>query len=222
MPQTGSDLVGAGYPIGNAITALLGGTFNGVQPNLPVVSNLYFGMGNLQDVAGAGSATTASVVSVAVPVTPGATISKVSWVAGATAAACVTNLWSAIYTGTGSAPGTAGAQPVLISSSTSASTTVAASSLVTFTLSSPQTITSVQAPYGYIYASYYIATGAGSPNGIGNSLISATAAAAAQYPWFATSPYGLAFTSNSGAGSTVPGNLGTASRAANPPVVLLS
>jgi len=220
-PQTGPDLVSAGYPISNALGALLGGNNNLTAPNQPVYSNLYFGGGNTTDVSGAGSAASGSVNSVAVPVVPGAVISKISWVVGATGAACVTNLWSALYTGTGSAPGTTGAQPALIASAASPATASATSTLSTFTFSSPVTITSTQAPFGYVYVSYSITVGAGSPNGLGYSLISQSVASAAQFPWFSTSPYSLYMTSNGGTGASVPANIGTATRAANPPIVLL-
>jgi hypothetical protein len=228
-PQTGPDLVGAGYPTGNAITALLGGTGNGVSPNVPVYTNAYFaafgGGGNLQDVSGQASGASGSVWSVAVPITPGAVISKISWVVGATGTACssaVTNLWSALYTGTGSAPGTTNAQPVLIGATASLSgASVTASQLLTFTLSSVQTITATQAPNGFIYAAFSENVGGASPNVTEFSRISFACASAAMYPWYSTSPYSLYMSSNGGTGASVPANIGTATRQANPPIVLL-
>lgn len=214
MPQTGPDLVGAGYPISRPLLALLGGNANVAQPNVPAKTNLDFAMGGLTDVVPG----TGSVNSVAVPVSPGDVITKISFVVGGTSAASanVTNLWAGLYTGTGSAPGTTGAQPALIAQTASLSATnVPASTLLTFTFTTPQTITSVQAPFGYVYASYSI-TGA-SP-----SLVSMAAASAAQYPWYSTSPYSLFMASNGGTGSAAPANIGTATRIANPPVVILT
>lgn len=225
-PQTGPDLVGAGIPTSSALTALLGGQGSLTSPNVPVYSNAYLGIGgNLTDASGQASASSGSVYSVAVPVVPGAVITKISWVVGATGTACpsaVTNCWSALYTGTGSAPGTTNAQPVLIGGAASLSgASVTASTLLTFTFSSPQTITSIQAPFGYVYASISETVGAASPNNTERSLISFGCASAAQYPWFTNSPFSLFMTSNGGTGSVIPANIGTATRAANPPIVLL-
>lgn len=214
MPQTGPDLVGAGYPISRPLLALLGGNGNLSQPNVPIASNLDFALGGVTDVAPG----TGSVVAVAVPVSPGALITKVSLLVGGTSAASanVTNLWAALYSGTGSAPGTTNAQPALIASTASLSATnVPASARLDFTFAAPQTVTSVQAPFGYVYAAFSI-TGA-SP-----SFLSLACASAAQFPWYATSPFSLAMAGNGGTGSAVPANLGTATRLANPPVVLLS
>ena len=227
MPQTGTDLVGAGYPISRPLTALLGGNTNVTSPNVPAATNLDFGLGNLTDVSGAtGSATSGSVYSVAVPVTPGTVITKVSWVTGASAVACpsaVTNFWSALYTGTGSAPGTTGAQPTLIGQTASLSgASIPGNSLVTFTFSNPVTITSVHAFYGFVYASYSLTFGGASPNLTGPSLISMTAACAVENPWYSTSPYSLYMTSNGGTASSVPATIGTATRVANPPIVILT
>lgn len=214
MTQTGPDLVGAGYPISRPLLALLGGNGNVSQPNVPVATNLDFAMGGLTDVVPG----TSSVMAMAVPVSPGVVVTKVSLLVGGTSAASanVTNLWAALYTGTGSAPGTTGAQPALIAQTASLSATnVPAATRLDFTFTAPQTITSVQAPFGYVYAAYSI-TGA-SP-----SLLSMACASVAQYPWYSTSPFSLAMQSNGGTGSAAPANIGTATRFLNPPVVLLS
>jgi len=215
MPQTGPDLVGAGYPISNALTALLGGNSNLTQPNVPVHSNLYFSgvAGGLTDAA---PAATASVNAVAVPVVPGAVITKLALVVGGTSAGSPTFAQGMLFTGTGSAPGTTGAQPTLIGSTGSAGNVVAASpssSRYELTFSSPVTITSTQAPFGFVYAAWDIIWSAGSP-----SFISMTASASGQFQWFSTSPVFLYGTSASTTGFAT---LGTTTKAANPPVVLL-
>ncbi len=232
MPQTGPDLVSAGYPISNALTALMGGNGNLAQPNVPIKTNWSWLLGNLSDVAfGSAQAGAGSVYSMAVPVSPGDVITRISLLtgaAGSTPSGSVTNLWAALYTGTGSAPGTTGVSPSLIASGPPGSVGNGAAGsfgigLLTrldFTLSSPVTITSAQAPFGYVYASYSLTTPAGSP--AASSLVSLSEASVAMYPWYSTSPFSTCFTSNAAAGSAVPLTLGTATRFVNPPVVLLS
>ncbi len=232
MPQTGPDLVGAGYPISLPLTALLGGSSNIATPNVPIKTNWSYTIGPLTDVAiGSVQAGNGSVFSMPVPVSPGDVITRISLLTGGTASTpsgSVTNLWAALYTGTGSAPGTTGAQPTLIASGPpgsvgnggAGSVGIGLGTRFDFTLSSPVTITSVQAPYGFIYASYSLTTPAGSP--AASSLLSLTCASIAMYQWYSTSPFSLCFTSNAAAGSAVPLTLGTATRFVNPPVVLLS
>lgn len=232
MPQTGPDLVGAGYPISNALTALLGGTGNINEPNVPVKSNLYWGLGNLADNIVGGSVIGGSVIAMAVPVSPGDVFTRMSLLTGATAstvAGSVTNLWCALYTGTGSAPGTTGAQPSLIASGPpgsvgsggAGSVGIPLSARFDFTFSSPVTITSVQAPYGYVYAAFSLTvSGTASPST--TSFVTMTTAAATEYLYYPTSPYSLCFTGSTSTGSAVPLTLGTGTRIANPPVVFLS
>lgn len=210
MPQTGPDLVGAGYPISRPLLALLGGNSNLVQPNVPIKTNLDFGLGGLVDAA---LAATGSINAVAVPVSPGDVFTKLSVMVGASAGS--PSGWGFLFTGTGSAPGTAGAAPTLIAQSASATTPMAASTLYSFTFTSPVVISAVQAPYGYIYAAIStVQTSTASP-----SFVAMTAAAATQYPWFPTSPVALYATSGSTTGFAT---LGTSTKQANPPVVLLS
>lgn len=225
MPQTGPDLVGAGYPISRPLLALLGGNGNISQPNNPIRSNLDFAMGGLIDGSTSGSAASGSVNAIAVPVVPGDVITKISLLVGGTSAASanVTNLWAALYTGTGSAPGTTNAQPTLIAATASLSATnVPSSTRLDFTFATPQTITSLNAPFGFVYAAYSATIASASPNATTPSLLSVSAASAGQYLYYGTSPFAMFMTSNGGTGSVVPTSLGAAVRAANPPVVLLS
>lgn len=215
MPQTGPDLVGAGYPTGNALNALLGGNGNLTLPNQPIYSNLYFGAGGLVDAAAAG---TASVNAVAIPVVPGAVITKLTLLVGATSATgSPTFAQGMIFSGTGSAPGTTGAQPTLVGSTGSAGNVVTASpssSAYSLTFSSPVTVSSINAPFGFVYAAWQILWTGGSP-----SFVGMTAAAATQYAYFSTSPVSLYSTSASTTGFAT---LGSSTTRANPPVVLLS
>ncbi len=222
MPQTGPDLVGAGYPISHPLLALLGNNNNVVQPNVPAATNLNFGLGGLADTA----LNAASVYCVPIPVSPGVTVSNITILVGATAGASITQGWGALYTGTGSAPGTTGAQPTLIAQTISASvpsnqgsggagsatTVLVASTRWSFQFATPQTITSVQAPYGYVYAAI-----CASPQ---CSTITMTAAAATQYLYYPTSPVFLAATN--GSAKAAPATMGTATTVASPPIVLLS
>lgn len=218
--QTGPDLVSAGYPISRPLLALLGGNANLAQPNVPAKTNLDFGFGQLVD-GGTTASPGGSMLSVAVPVLPGDVITKINFVVGATSAASanVTNQWAALYTGTGSAPGTVGSQPTLIGQTASLSAVnVPASTLLSFTFTTPQTITATQAPYGYVYVSYSATLSAGTYP----SFYSMTAGSAAYYPWFATSPVFAAATSNASLGSAAPATMSVATRVGQIPVVILT
>ena len=206
MPQTGPTLEGAGYPISRPLLALLGGTTNSAQGNVPVKTNLDFGMGGLSD----ATLTGASTYFMAVPALPGDVITKVSVLVGATYASA-TSSYAMLYTGTGSAPGTTGAQPTLISSTASTGTWTSAQAPVTWTFTNPVTITATQAPYGFVYVGVQLSAT--------NSLISMACASVAQYQWFSTSPFSLAMTTASVAASVTA--IGSATRIANPPIVLL-
>lgn len=210
MPQTGPDLVGAGYPISRPLLALLGGNTNVTQTNVPIKTNLDFCIGGLLD---AQAASQSLVQTVAVPVSPGDTITKVSLLCGASQGS-PSYSYASLFTGTGSAPGTTGAQPTLIAQTASTAASIPSSALYSFSFASPVTITSAQCPFGYIYASYYFVVATGSP-----SFVSMTAAAATQYAYFANSPVGLYFTS---ASATNGATLSVATVRANPPVFLLS
>lgn len=212
MPQTGPDLVSAGYPISRPLLALLGGNGNSTQANVPIKSNLDFGLGGLQDT---NAASGANLQTMAVPVSPGDVINKVSLINGATTGS-PSSAYAVLFTGTGSAPGTTGVSPVLISQSAStfAGSTVA-NTPYAISFATPVTLTAAHCPYGFIYVSVAFVPATGSP-----TWISMTCASVAQNPIYpGTSPYTLYGTGASTAGNAT---LGTTNRAANPPVVLLS
>jgi hypothetical protein len=225
-PQTGPDLVGAGYPISNPMMALLGGTNQSAQPNVPAKTNLYFPFGQLVDGSTTASANGGGLTVAAVPVLPGDVITKVNLLVGATSAASAnfTNFWAALYTGTGSAPGTTGVSPTLIAQTPSTGSTTAANvpatAALSFTFTAPQTITSLQAPYGYIYVAYSMTLAAGT----GPSFLQMTLASVCAYPWYATSPafIGATTASTAAVGSVAPATLGTATRSATVPIVILT
>lgn len=227
MTQQGPDLVGAGYPISRPLLALLGGTGNLTQANVAAKSNLDFGLGNLVDgTAGGGGGVVASpggqMLNVAVPVVPGDVITKITYLIGNTSAASanVTNQWAAMYTGTGSAPGTTNAQPTLIAQTASlASTNVASATALSFTFATPQTITTSNAPFGFVYVSYSITTGSST----GPSFVSMTCPSAGAYQWFANGPVFLAATSNSSLGSAAPTTMSVATKTSTQvPIVILT
>lgn len=222
-PQTGPDLVGAGYPISKPLTALLGANSNAVEPNVPIKTNMdWFPPVSWTDRSGQASAAQ-TLLSVAVPVTPGDVISKVTYLVGASAMSSPNHSWAALYTGTGSAPGTAGATPTLIGQTpdaTGSAALKAAASALSFSFSTPVTITSIHAPYGYIYVTFCTLT---SLNGNSPSFVSATVASPT-YSWFTNGPNFLAATHDvaSTQGSAAPATMGTATAVANPPFVFLS
>ncbi len=218
-PQTGPDLVGAGYPISRPLLSLLGGNNSLIQPNVPIATNLDFGFGAWADTA----LNPASVYVMPVPVSPGVTVSRIGVLIGATAGGSITQGWAALYTGTGSAPGTTGAQPTLIATTIAGSvvSNQAAGSAITaptastrweFLFATPQTITSVQAPYGYVYAAV-----CASP---ADSVIMMGTPTATQYAYYSTSPPFIGGTNGSAA--SAPATMGTVTKVAATPIVLLS
>ena len=183
-PQTGPDLVGAGYPISRPLTALLGGQTQTANPNFPARSNLELFPGPVYDTATVGTGygpwtdpgaagTTASVfVATPVPVVPGDVITSINGYWSGIAGSSFTHLFGALYTGT---PYTSAASPTLISQTVdytgsvlgssnfaaiTSSSYAASNAPFSMSFSSTQTITSINAPYGYVYAligAYYSA-----------------------------------------------------------------
>lgn len=139
-----ADLVDGRYPQSNPAWAILGQQTNVVQSDIPARSNLeWLGLSGV--IATTTLVATGVGAVVAVPVDPGTTISKVSLLVTATAASTPTHQFAALYAGTGAAP-------ALIGQSTDALTAaIAANAPYSFTLTTPQTITSAQAPAGFIY-----------------------------------------------------------------------
>lgn len=144
--QTGADLVGAGFPIAWPYTALLGGSTNVVSPNTPARSNLeWYGIDSATSTTLPASSGAATVI--AVPVTPGLTITNVKVLVTATAASAPTHQWAAIYAGTGSAP-------ALVAQGTDlTSAAIAANNYYNFTFGTPLVISNVStvAPNGFVY-----------------------------------------------------------------------
>jgi hypothetical protein len=215
--QVGADLVGAGLPISNPWTALLGGSTNVTSPNTPARSNLeWFGLYGLASTtlpAGTGAATV-----VPVPVTPGLTITNVKVLVTGTAASAPTHSWAAIYAGTGSAP-------ALVSQGTDAgSAAIGANAFYNFTFGTPLVITNVStvAPNGFVYVALGL-TATTIP-----TVASSVAITAAWYtPLLTTnptfpSPLFFAATFGSSQGATAPTTITSTSAATAVPIVWLT
>lgn len=214
MPQTGPDLVGAGYPASRPLSGLLGGQNQVLQPNLPARSNLeFFGIGNPADTNPVTS--TGVATAVAVPALPGDTFTKVTFFAGSTVESSVTHAWAAVYSGL--------TTPALIaqSSDTVISSGGASGTAQTFTVPLPgAAITSVNAPFGYVYASIMFA---GTPPS-GVTIATPTAVGyqwSAPYAATSTAPLFWSATHGSSLTGTAPATItGQAAKATAPVVVL--
>jgi hypothetical protein len=208
-------LIRGHYPTQNALQSILGQPANSAQGDLPVRTNLeYTGIGGLLDTA--ASLVSGVMTAVAVPVDVGMTVTKVSVLTGGTAASTPTHSFAALYSGT-----TVAAPPLIGQSTDGTTTAIAASARFDFTLTTAQTITAAQAPYGYIWAAV-CCVGTTMP-----SLVTGPSnAAACQYAWFTNFAGGqttaaFAITSGSGITATAPATLVYASQKLVAPVVFL-
>ncbi len=184
------------------------------QPANPIRSNIEFDVfsGPLVDTGGSSVAASGVMVAVPVPVDVGMTVSKISFLVGATAASTPTHSFAALY------QGTAIAAPVLIGQSTDGGTAaVAASARFDFTLTTATQITSAMAPNGYVWAAYAFTATTTLPS----QVTIPCGAAAAQYRWFTNAPLYWSQTSGSGVAGTAPATLINASTLTVAPVVFL-
>lgn len=206
----------AGLPVNQALNAALGQPVNVVNTTFPARTNLeYLGITGLVDTA--ASLVSGVMTAVAIPVTVGMTITKISCLVGATAASTPTHQFAALYSGT-----TVAAPPLIGQSTDGTTTAIAASTRADFTLTTANVVTQAQAPYGYLWAAIST-TGTGQP-----SLVTVdTGAAACQYAWFTntlggqtTASFGI--TSGSAVAGTAPATLIYASQKLVVPVVFLT
>lgn len=211
-----ADLASARYPEQWSLWSALGQPTNVANPSYPARTNLeYIGITGLVDTA--ASLATGVMTAVAVPVDAGTTVSKISVLVGATAASTPTHSFAALYSGTNVAA------PPLIGQSTDGTTAaIAASARFDFSLTTATTITSAQAPFGYVWAAI-LCTGTTMPS----LLTVPTGAAAAQYQWFtntlaAGSNTGFGITSGSSITTTAPATLIYASQKLVVPAVFLT
>lgn len=202
-------LVRARMPGYAALQSFLGATASTAQGNVPIRSNLEYPVysGALADTA--ASLATGVLTAVPVPVDVGTTITKLSFLVGATAASTPTHSFAAIYSGT-----TVTSPPLIAQSTDGLTAPIAASARFDFTLTTPQTITAAQAPYGFIYVGFSV-TGTAVP-----SLITTPAGAAAgQYRWFTNTPLYFSQTAGSALAGTAAATLINASTLTTAPAV---
>lgn len=201
------DLVGGSFPVTYPFRKLTGLAGLAAQSNVSVRSNAeWLGITGLTD--GALAATGVGCV-VPVPVEIGDTISRISILVGATAGATMTNQFVALYSGT--------LTPALLAQSTdTTSAAIAASGQASWSLASQATITSTNAPFGYVYAMIAI-TASTIP-----TAATASTPRAVGYKWFSNGPAFLSATAGSSLAGTAPATLPTATAAAVAPLVFLS
>lgn len=192
-------LVRGHFPVTYPHWKISGGLANVAEPNLPARTNLeYLGFGNLADLA---IGATGVSLSVPVPVEYGDIITKISVMAGATAEATGTHSFMALYAGTG-------ASPALLAQTAddTGAAAIAASTVYTRSLSTPQLITPANAPNGFVYVTINVTAGT-VPTLVG------CAPAAAAYTLAAfnagNAPRFLSATHDSAAGATAPATMGT-------------
>ena len=200
-------LVRGGYPVNHAIRKYTGGAANVAQANIPPRSN--------QEWLGVAQADTAAALAsgvataVAVPVEVGDVIQKVSVLVGAAGAGTPTNSFAAVYSGV--------AVPALLAQSVSGgAAAVPAGAVFTFTLASPVTVTSVNAPNGYLYVSVAVAAT------VVPSLGTVPVAAVVGYKAFANSPLFLAASHGSALSTAAPATITGQTTVGAVPVVYLT
>ena len=186
------------FPNTNPFWKISGSLANVVEANVSARSNLeYLGYGALADLA---IGATGVSLSVPVPVEYGDVISKISVMAGATAEGTGTHSFMALYQGTGASP----ALMAQTADDTGAAA-IAASTVYTRSLATPQLITPTNAPNGFVYVTINVTAGT-VPTLVG------CAPAAAAYTLAAFNATGaprfLAATHDSAAGATAPATMG--------------
>ncbi|MGP8180850.1 MAG: hypothetical protein ACLP1E_08745 [Acidimicrobiales bacterium] len=209
------DLVSSHYPQNFALDSFLGQARNTVQGNIPVFSNLMWPVysGPIVDTASLGGTTSGVMIAVPVPVDLGVTISKVSIIIGATAASTPTHGFAALYSGT-----TVAAPPLIGQSTDQLTAAMGASARFDYTLTSATTITSAQAPYGFVWAAVMSTV----TTTVASCLTMPCGAAAGNaFRWFTNSPLYFSITSGSGLSGTAPATLIEASALTVAPITFL-
>jgi hypothetical protein len=203
-------LVKGRYPVQNGLQSILGNLPNVAQANSPIRSNAeYLGLASAADGA---ALVTNKLVCVAVPVDIGATYSKVTFIAGATAPT-TTHVYGAVYSGLA----TAATSLLLAQSTDGVAAAPTASQANSFTLATPQVATGTNAPQGFWFVGIQ-------ETGTANSALSVSVAAAVQVfqtAVFLNAPFALSFNVAATTG-TAPANLGTPTTATVTPLVFLS
>lgn len=215
MPQTGSDLVGAGYPTGWPMYAALGGLTNVSSPNQPCRTNLeWFGFNTAVATTNVllGGSTGAGAVA-AVPVTPGEVITKVGVLVTNTAGGTPTHGFAAVYAGTGSAPA------LIAQSPDTGSGAIAANGLYNWTFTSPLSVSAINAPFGFVYVLMSVTAGT-LPTIV--TVTGPTIGAWGTMVPPSTAPLLFAATQGSGLGATAPATIASYTNVATVPAVFLT
>lgn len=185
----------------------LGGLAQSGNSGAPARTNgVYIGFGGLTDGALAATGVCAGV---AIPVVPGDVISAINLPIGATAGATMTHQFAALYSGI--------ATPARLAQSTdTTSAAIAASATAVWTLATPVTITSTNAPNGFVYASIGITASTIPTAAVGGT------ATGINYQWFSSAPLFWSFTHGSAVGATAPATIASAAAKAVAPIVILT
>lgn len=204
-----TDLVSGRYGAYDPMWLIFGKPNNATQANLPARSNVWTQkLSKLED--GAIAATEVGNV-IAVPVQEGDVISNVSVLVGATPGKLVTAGFAALYAG--KKEGKLLAQ----SKTKNYGEGVKASEAYKFELEKPQTITSVNAPSGYVFAVIALTSAEAMA-----TMISSPVPKACQYAWFTGGPEVLCGTAGTGLGATAEATLGTVTSSATGALVFLT
>lgn len=205
-----ADLVDGRYPQSNSLWNILGQTSNVAQGDIPVRTNAeYYGLDSWTDSAAALS--TGVMKAVPVAVDQGQVVSAVSVFVGSIAASGPTHSWAALYNGTGAAP-------ALIGQSTDGgSAAIAASAAFKFTLTTPQLITTTNAPNNFVYVALMVTVSTTMP-----SLATVSVPTAVGYALSTNGPLGLSLTSGSSLTTAATATLASPAAAATAPIVLLT
>lgn len=189
---------------------LLGKSTNATFTDVPVRSNFWgIGLGTLVDQA---TVATKKGTFVAIPVQEGDVISKITHLIGATEGKTGVFSFVALYSGV-----TGKKEAELLAQSKVAEVAIKPSKPLTETLEKSVTITSTNAPNGYVYAGLVVeATTI-------ETLIGVAVATAGQYEWLKGSPEAFAVTAEQNAKSEAKAKIKIEGEAvANTPIVFLS
>ncbi len=203
-----SDLVSGRYGALDPMWLAFGKPNNATQANVPARSNVWNQkLSGLED--GAIAATEVGNLA-AVPVQEGDSISKVTYLIGATPGKLVTAGFVALYEGKKTGK--------LLAQSTTKNFAeeIKAGEPFTFNLTKSVLITPETAPFGFIYVVNVLVSAEAMA-----TMVSSPVAKATQYVWFTGSPEALSGTVGTGLGATAEATLGAVTSKANTPIVFL-
>lgn len=172
--------IGSRWGQADQFNTLLGNPRNATFPDVDARSNLW-ALGGFSGALDQATAATKKGVLAAIPVQEGDVISKVSVLVGATEGKTGVKSFVVIYSGT-----TGKVEASLLGQSKVAEVAIKPKLILTETLEKPITITSTNAPNGYVFAGLIVEATAI------NTEIGVAVKAAAQKAWFTATPEVLA------------------------------